>query len=75
MLPGSLFDDVSPYARVATAVLPFAVVMLARFCFGKTRTTSWLMTLATVWFAANVLMAPYSDTMRREIVTLSRRLP
>jgi len=75
MPPGGLLDDLSPHARLATAVLPFLLALLVRICFGKCRSASWLMTLATVWFAANVLMAPYSASMRKEILSISRRVP
>jgi uncharacterized membrane protein len=56
---------------VATAVLPFLIVMGARMICGKSRTMSWLITLSTMWFAINVLMAPYSAAMRQEIVNLT----
>ncbi len=75
MLPGNLLDDLSPHARVATAVLPFVLAMLVRLLFGKTKTASWLITLTTVWFAAVVLMAPYSLGMRQDIRDLGRLLP
>lgn len=75
MFPGNLFDDLSPHARVATAVLPFAVAMIMRLFFGRTRAVSWLITLSTVWFAANVLMAPYSAGMRQDIRNWGARLP
>jgi hypothetical protein len=72
--PGTLLDDLSPHARVATAVVPFAIAMLFRLLFGASRTTSWLITLATVWFAVNVLMAPYSAHMRQEVRTFWMRI-
>ena len=74
MLPGSLLDDLSPYARVATALVPFILAMLARVCFGRSRTVSWLITLGTVWFMANILTAPFSDSMQREIQSLSHHI-
>ncbi|MBS1859545.1 MAG: hypothetical protein JST11_29500 [Acidobacteria bacterium] len=75
MLPGNLLDDLSPHARVATAVLPFVVAMLVRLLFGRTRTAGWLITISTVWFAVNVLVAPYSEGMRSDIRNLGRYLP
>ncbi|MDE3167523.1 MAG: hypothetical protein KGN36_17105 [Acidobacteriota bacterium] len=72
MLPGDLLNDLSPHARVATAVFPFAVAMVLRLLFGKSRTASWLIMLTTVWFAVSVLMAPYSSGMRSDIRDLSR---
>jgi hypothetical protein len=65
--PGQLLNTFSPNARVATAVLPFVVAMLVRLMFGKSRVTGWLITAATVWFAVNVLMAPYSARMQQDL--------
>jgi hypothetical protein len=75
MAPENLLDGLSPHARVVTALLPFVIAMAMRLLMGRTRTASWLITLATVWFAVNVLMAPYSDHMRQDIRNLSRYLP
>jgi hypothetical protein len=72
--PGHLLDQLSPYARVATAVAPFCVVMLARLIWGKSQTMSWLITASTVWFVINVLAAPYSAPMRQEIQNLLTQL-
>jgi hypothetical protein len=74
MLLGHLFDHLSPHARVAAAVAPFVVVMAARLVWGKSQTMSWLITLTTVWFVINVMMAPYSAPMRQEIQNLLIRL-
>jgi len=52
---------------VATAVLPFVWAMMIRLIFGKSRVTGWLITVATVWFAVNVLIAPYSARMRQDL--------
>lgn len=70
-----LLDGLSPTARVATAVLPFAIAVMIRLSTGKSKTADWLITLATVWFATNVLMAPYSSDVRQGIRNLSRLLP
>ena len=70
MLPASIFDDLSPHARVATAVLPFVAVMLLRLVLGKNRLTRVLISLSTTWFVVNVLMAPFSEGMRRDIFDL-----
>ena len=70
-----LLDGLSPTARVATAVFPFAVAIILRLSSGKSKTADWLITLATVWFATNVLMAPYSAEMRQGIRQLGRLLP
>jgi hypothetical protein len=67
VLPASLLEDLSPHARVATAVAPFLVALVMRVILGKGRLTWLLITAATVWFAANVLMTPYSARMRQDI--------
>ena len=70
MLPASVFEDLSPHARVATAVLPFVAVMLLRLVLGNNRLTRVLISLSTTWLVINVLMAPYSEGMRRDILDL-----
>ena len=67
MLPAGIFEDWSPHARVVTAVLPFAAAMLLRLILGKNRMTRVLISLGTTWFAVNVLMAPLSERMQRDI--------
>ena len=67
MLPGNALSEFSPHARVATAVAPFLIAMLFRVIFGNCRATRWMISLGTVWFAVNVLMAPYSLGMRQDI--------
>jgi hypothetical protein len=66
----SLFEDLSPHARVATAVAPFAAAVVLRVVLGKNRLTRALISLGTMWFAINVLMAPYSARMRQDITDL-----
>ena len=66
----SIFEDLSPHARVATAVLPFVVAMVLRFILGKNRVTRVLLSVSTTWFAINVLMTPFSEGMRRDILDL-----
>ena len=75
MLPGNLFDGLSPHARVVTAVLPFAVAIFVRLVLGNNQLTRWLISLSVLWFAANVLMAPYSAGMRQDIRNLRTLLP
>ena len=65
-----IFEDLSPHARVATAVLPFVAVMLLRLVLGNNRLTRVLISLSTTWLVINVLMAPYSEGMRRDILDL-----
>ena len=66
----TILDDLSPHARVATALIPFLLAILCRVIFGKTRVTQLLITLATTWFAVNVLVAPYSVRMQQEVIGL-----
>jgi hypothetical protein len=67
MSPLRLFDELSPYARVATAVAPFAAAMVLRVLLGKGRLTGMLVSVSTVWFAINILLAPYSAGMRQDL--------
>jgi hypothetical protein len=71
MLPGSIFDDLSPYARVVTAITPFLGAIVLRLILGKNSLTR---ALSTFWFAANVLMAPYSTGVRQDLVNLRRAM-
>ena len=68
MAPGIL--GLSPYTRVATAVTPFVLAMLVRLFVGRNRMTGILITASTVWFAANVLMAPFSVYMQQDLMNL-----
>jgi hypothetical protein len=70
--PGRLLQEISPHARVATAVLPLLIATAIRLFAGKSRTTGWLLTLALVWLVINVLMAPYSPSTRQDIHNLLR---
>ena len=67
MLSVSVFEDLSPYARVATAVLPFVAAIVLRLILGKNQVTRVLLSVSTTWFTINVLMAPLSEGMRRDI--------
>ncbi len=62
-----LFADLGPYARVTTAVAPFAVAVVVRLLFGSSRVTAWLISASTMWFLVNVLLAPYSPGMRDDL--------
>jgi hypothetical protein len=68
VLPASVFEDLSPHARVATAVLPFVAAIVLRLLLGKNQVTRVLLSISTTWFAINVLMAPLSEGMRRDIL-------
>ena len=66
----SLLEDLSPHARVATAVAPFLLAIALRVLLGRNRVTRMLISLGTMWFAINVLMAPYSARMTQDIQDL-----
>ena len=55
---------------MATAVAPFFFAMVLRILLGKNRLTGTLVSVGTMWFAANILMAPYSARMRQDLVDL-----
>ena len=61
--------------RVVTAVLPFALAIVVRLRLGNNQLTRWLLSLSALWFAANILMAPYSAGMRQDIRNLRTLLP
>ena len=65
-----IIEDLSPHAGVATAALPFVAAILLRIVFGKNWATRVLLSVSTTWFAINVLMAPFSEGMRRDILDL-----
>jgi hypothetical protein len=67
------FDVFTPDERVATAVVPFAFAMLLRLILGRSEFTRWATTLSTMWFAINVLLAPYSAGMRQDIIEFGSR--
>lgn len=67
-----MLDTFTPDVRVATALAPFAVALLSRIFLGKTNATRWIVTLSTMWFAINVLMAPYSAGIRQDLVDLQQ---
>ena len=72
MLPWTIFERLSPYARVATAITPFVAAIVLRLLFGKNRVTRALLSISTIWFAVNVFMAPYSYGMQQDLVNLRR---
>ena len=74
MSPGRIFDHLSPYARVVTAIAPFLLAIVFRLIFGKNRLTRILLSVSTVWFAANIFMAPYSYGMRQDLANLRRAM-
>ena len=74
MFPGAIFDRLTPYARVATAIVPFLAAIVLRLIFGKNRVTRALLSISTIWFAVNVFLAPYSYAMRQDLMNLQRRV-
>ena len=52
---------------------PFVVAMLLRLLLGRTQFTRWSIALSTMWFAINVLLAPYSTGVRQELIELGNR--
>ena len=66
----NLLDELSPHARVLTAIAPFVIAILLRFMLGRNQFTRLALSIATTWFAINVLLAPYSSGMRQDIVNL-----
>lgn len=71
---GAIFDHLTPYARVLTAVGPFLGAVGLRLLLGKTRLTLALLSVSTMWFLTNVLLAPYSNTMRQDLMDLHRAM-
>jgi hypothetical protein len=67
---GSPLDGFTPEMQVMTAVIPFAVAMLLRLILGRTQLTRWAVTVGTMWFAFNVLLAPYSMGIRQDLLEL-----
>jgi hypothetical protein len=67
------FQALSPWARVATAVAPFAIAVALRLGFGRNRATEILLTVTTSWFVVNVLIAPYSIPMTQGLHQMLRR--
>ncbi|MGA2194256.1 MAG: hypothetical protein ABSH40_03220 [Bryobacteraceae bacterium] len=63
----SILDHLSHYARILTAVTPFLLAVAIRFVYGKKRVTGMLLSISAMWFAVNVLAAPYSAGMQRDL--------
>jgi hypothetical protein len=53
-----------PYLQIATALAPLGVALFLRVTAGANRFTGLLVSLATTWFAVNVLLAPFTDVSR-----------
>lgn len=50
--------------------MPFVLAVLMRIVVGRSRLTRTLISLGTMWFLINVLLAPYSARMRQDIYEL-----
>ena len=59
--------DLSPALRVLTALLPFCLALFIRLVIGNSRLTRTLISVGVLWFAVNVLMAPYALDLRTGI--------
>ena len=70
MFNGNPFYGLTPDEQVATAAIPFVIAMLLRWILGQTQFTRWAVTVSTMWFAINVLMAPYSAGVREDLFEL-----
>jgi hypothetical protein len=64
------FGTLGPDELVALAALPVIIAILLRALLGRTQLTRWATTLGTMWFAINVLLAPYSDGIRQDLLEL-----
>ena len=62
------FDVFTPERQVVTAALPFATAMLLRLLLGRTQLSRWTVSLGTMWFAINVLLAPYSAGLLQDLL-------
>jgi len=65
-----LFLSLTPYARVATALIPFVAAILVRILMGKNRVTGVLISIGTVWFMINILLAPYSVRIQQDLLEI-----
>jgi hypothetical protein len=70
----NVVDALSPYARVTTAVTPVAAALFLRFVLGRNKLTAWLISVATMWFLLNVLLAPYSPGMGDDLRSIGSML-
>ena len=66
----SPWSGLTPDELVGAAVAPFVIAMLLRGLLGRTQFTRWSVALSTMWFAINVLLAPYSSGVRQELIEL-----
>ena len=74
MLYETPLDYLTPGGRVEMAVIPVAVALLLRLLLGRTQFTRWTLAIGTMWFAMNVLMAPYSEGIREGLMDVRSHL-
>jgi len=70
MPAGFFLDELTPISRVAIALAPFLAALVFRLAFGRGNLTRWLITLATMWFAINVLLAPFASGLVQEMINV-----
>jgi hypothetical protein len=70
VFPGGLLEQLSPHARVATAVAPFVGAVVFRLTTGRSKMASLLISIATTWFTVFVLLTPMSSTMQQDLMRL-----
>ena len=70
MFPEGLLEQLSPHARVATAVAPFMAAMIFRLVTGRSRMASVMISVATTWFAVIVMLTPMSFGMQQDLLRL-----
>lgn len=68
VFPGRLLEDLTPHARVVTAVVPFVSALFFRLLTGRSRLASILISASVTWFAINVLVAPLSFDMQQDLM-------
>jgi hypothetical protein len=73
MVAGIILTGIGPLTRVLVAVVPFAAALLLRLGMGRSRFTNVIVSVGTMWFLVNVLIAPYSLEMQQELHMMLRR--
>jgi hypothetical protein len=71
--PAGIFESQGAHSHLVSAVAPFAAALILRLLLGKSRLTTWLVSLGTMWFVINVLLAPYSLEAQHEMESLWAR--
>jgi len=68
MNAGIFLESLTPLSRVTIAGSPVLAAVILRVAFGRNGITRWLVTLTTMWFAINVLAAPFTAGMRQDMM-------